>query len=101
MHVLIVDLNFGIDEECLDDHIKELGIKEKLHYHLSKHFDEKLNTKKLSHLLKIIVTTTGFEPLWFHLNFRYHACFEQVVRWNSGTIESRFTLKCVHDMIIT
>ena len=40
----------------------------------------------------------GFESRCCHLNFRYHACFEQGVQ---STKECRFALKPVHDIIIT
>ena len=45
----------------------------------------------------------GFESSCCHWNFRYCACFERGFPWHSGNyrIECRFTLKCVHDMIIT
>ena len=43
----------------------------------------------------------GFESRCCHLNFRYGACFEQGVPWHSSkTIECRFTLKLVCDMIV-
>ena len=41
----------------------------------------------------------GCESRCSHLEFRYRACFEQGVPWHS--IECRFTLKRVHDMMIT
>ena len=41
----------------------------------------------------------GFESRCCHLNFRYGACLEQGVPWQ--TIECRFALKLAYDMIIT
>ena len=38
-----------------------------------------------------------FEFRCFHLNFKYRACFEQVVPWHSGNY-SRFTLIGVRDI---
>ena len=30
------------------------------------------------------LSSCEFESHWNHLNFRYHACFEQGVPWHSG-----------------
>ena len=38
----------------------------------------------------------GFKSPCSHLNFRYHACFEQGVSWHCG-----FTVICARDMITT
>ena len=43
----------------------------------------------------------GFVSHCSHLNFRYGACFEQGVPWNSDKYECGFTLKHVPDMIKT
>ena len=46
-----------------------------------------------------VIRCCGFESRCFHLNFRYHVCFELLD--NQATIEFRITLKCVPDTTIT
>ena len=41
----------------------------------------------------------GFKSRCSHLNFRYGACFEQVIRNFQASTECRFALKRVRDMI--
>ena len=43
----------------------------------------------------------GFKSHCCHLNFRYGVCFEKGVPWHSDKLECGFTLKLIHDMIIT
>ena len=45
------------------------------------------------------VSGCGFESRCSYLNFRYHICFKQGVRWHSGNCG--FTLKHICNMIIT
>ena len=58
----------------------------------------------LNHLAKVFVfelNGCGFESRCCHLNFRYHACFEQRFLGIQAIIKCRFTLKRVRDIIIT
>ena len=43
----------------------------------------------------------GFKSRCCHLNFRYRVCFEQGVLNIQAIIGCRFTLKRIHDMIVT
>lgn len=43
----------SIHEEGVNHYFEKLSVKENLHYHLSRGFDEKLNKRRLSYLSKI------------------------------------------------